>query len=320
MLRRDIHSSEVMVMKRYLAPVGWAVGMGLLILDGQTAVSGASDGIELCIHTLIPSLFPFFLMSAMLTGSLPGGGLLAAGILGGYPVGAGNTARAFRDGMLTPAEAARMAVLCNCAGPSFIFGVTAPVLGGLRAGVMLWCVYLSSVLALRAVLPGIAPICGTSRTVRLQQALWESIRAMAGVCGWVIMFRVVMAVLDRWVLWLLPDWGRAAVYGILELSNACLALEAVEPGLRFVLAAGFIGFGGLCVCLQTAHVAQGISLKLYFPGKLFQAAVCMLLASLVMPGSVEPAVQVIFLAAAVFFGWILRKCEKRCGNPRQVVV
>ena len=297
-------------MKRYLAPVGWALGMLVLILDGKTALTGAAEGVALCLGTLIPSLFPFFVLSAMLTSTLPRGGLLLAGILGGYPVGAGNAARAYRGGQISRDDAEVMAVVCNCAGPSFLFGVAAPVLQVPGAGFALWGVYLLSVLALWVVLPKGKPVSAETKPISLQQAVRDALGAMAGVCGWVVLFRVVLAVLDRWVLWLLPDWGRVIVYGVLELTNGCLALEQVEPGLRFVLAAGMVSFGGLCVMLQTASVTRGLSLGLYFPGKMFQCAVSMLLASLLTPGTVPVIMQGIFIAAALAFGLILRKRKK----------
>lgn len=313
---RHIDSSEVMAVKRYLAAAGGALGMLVLILDGRTAMAGAAEGVELCIRTLIPGLFPFFFLSAVLTGSLSGGGLLMTGILGGYPVGAANAARAYRAGHLTKSEAERQMVLCNCAGPSFLFGVVTPVLGELWMGFALWGIYLTSVLALWAIFPKCAPVPGVRRPVRVQQTMADSIRAMAGVCGWVIFFRVWTAVLDRWVLWLLPQWGQAVVYGLLELSGGCLSLAEIDAPLRTVLAAGFLGFGGLCVLLQTASVADGLSLRLYFPGKLFQGVLCMLLASFLSPGSMSPASQAVLAAAAVLLGFLLRKSENRCGNRK----
>ena len=49
-----------------------ASGILLLILDGKTAISGASEGLQLCIRSVIPSLFPFFVLSNLLTGTLLG--------------------------------------------------------------------------------------------------------------------------------------------------------------------------------------------------------------------------------------------------------
>ena len=36
-----------------------AAGMLVLILDAKTALAGAKEGIQLCLYTVIPSLFPF---------------------------------------------------------------------------------------------------------------------------------------------------------------------------------------------------------------------------------------------------------------------
>lgn len=314
-----IDSSEVMGVKRYFAPVGWALGMLVLILDGKTALSGASAGVAVCVRTLIPSLFPFFVLSAMLTSTLPGGGLLAAGILGGYPVGAGNVARAFRAGRLDRERAEVLAVVCNCPGPSFLFGVAAPVLGSPGWGLALWGVYLVSAAALWALLPKGKPVGPAPASVGVQQAVRDSLGAMAGVCGWVVLFRTGLAVLDRWVLWLLPDWGRAAVYGALELTNGCLALSGLEPGLRFVLAAGMVSFGGLCVMVQTAGVARGLSLGLYFPGKVFQCALSMAAASCLVPGAVPAGLWGIFVVTALIFGIGLQKGKKGMEIGGQLV-
>lgn len=306
-------------MKRYLAPTGWALGMLVLILDSKTALSGAAAGMELCIKTLIPGLFPFFVLSAMLSGSLPGG-LILSGILGGYPVGAANVVRAWRTGSLSKSEAERMVVVCNCAGPSFIFGVVGPMLEHIMDPFLLWGVYLLSTGALFPILPMTGRPVRQQRKIRLTEALSGALRAVASVCGWVILLRVLMAVLDRWVLWLLPDPVRTAVYGILELTNGCLALRDIQPGLRFVLAAGMISFGGLCVMLQTQAVADGLTLKYYFPGKLYQCACAMLLASFVKWGAVSPAVQGIFALTALGTGIFLVKSEKRSGNSVPVIV
>lgn len=306
-------------MKRYAAPIGWALGMLVLILDGKTAMAGGAEGISICVKTLIPSLFPFFFLSAMLTGSMPGS-LLLTGILGGYPVGAGNAAAAYRTGRINRRDAQRMVVLCNCAGPSFIFGVIVPIFGDIRLGFGVWGAYLLSIFALWIIFPKSAPVSSTPVPVKPQQALWNSLRAMAGVCGWVILFRVMLSILDRWVLWLFPEWVRIGLYGILELSNGCLALRNLETSLAAVLASGFIAFGGLCVFLQTASVTGGISLKYYFPGKLFQSAVSMLASSFLFPGAISPLVQVFLFLAAMLLGLWLRKIEKRCGKIQRIIV
>ena len=47
-----------------------------LILDSKTALLGAQSGLDLCVRTVIPSLFPFFVISILLTA--PFGGMICA--------------------------------------------------------------------------------------------------------------------------------------------------------------------------------------------------------------------------------------------------
>ena len=306
-------------MKRGVTCAFWGLSMLVLILDSATALAGAAEGVSLCLGTLIPGLFPFFVLSGLLTASLPRGGLLAAGILGGYPVGARSAAQAFRAGQLTGREARRMAVLCNCPGPAFIFGVAGQFFSPGRTA-LLWAVYLTSLAILWLVMPGRLSLSPARKPMSLNDTVSGAVRAMAGVCGWVILMRTVLAVLERWVLWLLPLWARAAVCGILELTNGVLLLRDVEENLRFVLAAGLLGFGGLCVMMQSFGVAGDLKLMGYFPGKLFQGCVCVLLSALATRTPLPPAVG----AGLGILGGLcvvkLRKNENSYGNLRPVGV
>ena len=309
---------EVMDVKRGWTWPIWGLGMLVLILDSPTALAGASEGMTLCLRTLIPGLFPFFVLSGMLTAAMPRGGLVLAGILGGYPVGARNAAETYRNGQLSKEEAEHMAVLCNCPGPAFIFGVAGQFFTPGKT-TLLWGIYLTSVAVLWLILPK-SHRTTTGKTVTLPEAMQSALKAMASVCGWVVLMRTVLAVLDRWVLWMLPGWGQALAAGLLELTNGMVMLGSVEENLRFVLAAGMLGFGGICVALQTMGVTQGLSLKLYFPGKVLQGCICTVLSALVVKMTLPLYIWAIFLALALACGVKLRKNEKSYGNLSPVGV
>lgn len=317
-------------MKRYGIPVGAAFGMLALILDGKTALTGAAEAVELCLWTLVPSLFPFFVLSILLTGSLSVS-LLPAGILGGYPVGAQNVALACKAGRLNRESAQRMIVYCNCAGPSFLFGIIGPLFSQWWVPWLLWLIHLISAFILSAILR--FPIrTGTkesdTQSISLTFAVRKALSAMAGVCAWVILFRILLAFLDRWLLWILPDMLRLTIHGLLELSNGCLELAQVDQdGLRFSIAALFLGFGGCCVTLQTFSVADNVPMNLYFPGKVFQGCFSFLLANMVQFLFLPEQRYLPYpagLLGAFFIGLIclliLRRDEKRCSNPFPVVV
>ena len=314
-----IGCGEVMDVKRGLTCVLCGVGMLVLILDSPTALSGAAKGVELCLRTLIPGLFPFFILSGLLTASLPRGGLAVAGILGGYPVGARNAAQSYRTGQLSKVDAERTAVIFNCPGPAFIFGVAGQLFSPGRTA-MLWAVYLTSTAILWMLLPKAHHSPAVSKSTTLPESMSSALNAMASVCGWVVLMRTLLAVLDRWVLWILPDWSRAVVSGILELTNGMLMLGAVEENLRFVLAAGMLGFGGVCVGLQAMGVAKGLSLKRYFPGKILQCCVCVILSSILVQAQLPWYIWPITASLGLCCVLKLRKIENTYGNLRPVGV
>ena len=314
-----IGSREVMDVKRGSTWALWGLGMLVLILDSPTALAGAASGVEMCLRTLIPGLFPFFVLSGLLTASLPRGGLALAGILGGYPVGAKNAAQAYRTGQISREDAERIAVLWNCPGPAFIFGVAGQLFTPGRT-VMLWGVYLLSVGALWWILPKSRCTAAIGKSISMTEAVHSALGAMASVCGWVVLMRTVLAVLDRWMLWLLPAWGQALVCGMIELTNGMLMLGAVEENLRFVLASWMLGLGGICVAMQTMGVAQGLLLKLYFPGKIFQACVCIILAAVLTKAVFHIYIWAILAMLCIGCTVKLRKIEKSYGNLRPVGV
>ena len=306
-------------MKRGLTCAFCGAGMMVLILDSATALRGASEGVVLCLGTLIPGLFPFFVLSGLLTAALPRGGLAAAGILGGYPVGARSAAQVYHAGQVSRADAQRLAVLFNCPGPAFIFGVAGQLFPP-RLAAALWAVYLSSTGILWLILPRSGRCTVPAPAFSLPQAMRGAVTSMASVCGWVVLMRTMLAVLDRWVLWLLPPWGQALTAGMLELTNGMLLLQAVEENLRFILAAGMLGFGGVCVMMQSMGVAQDLTLKLYFPGKLLQGCLCTAGAALVLRYPLSPWIWAALGSLAACCAVKLRKSENSYGNLRTVGV
>jgi hypothetical protein len=173
---------------------------------------------------------------------------------------------------------------CSNAGPAFIFGMGGCIFQRTEILWVLWAIHILSALIVGAVLPAkskckCAPVI--SKTITITHALEKSLRTLASVCGWIIIFRVVVAFLSRWCLWLTGDTEQTLVTGLLELSNGCCALLNIpSDSARFVLCATFLGFGGVCVLMQTCSVTDGLGLGMYFPGKVMQATLSLLISGL----------------------------------------
>ena len=307
-------------------------GMILLILDSKTALAGAREGIDLCIRTVIPSLFPFFVLSSVLNRALMGTSLkwlrpvgalcglpegaepiLIPAFLGGYPVGAQSVTAAWKAGQLSRQDAQRMLAFCSNAGPSFLFGMVAAMFPEGKIPWLLWLIHIAGALLTAVMLPGRSAdrvTLNDGHREDLTDTLRGSIFVMACVCGWVVLFRILIVFLDRWVLWLLPMNLRVAVVGVLELSNGCCDLWRIpDLRVRIMLASLMLSCGGLCVLMQTRSVTQGLSLRYYLLGKLIQTAVCMLLWDMLLYR------RWLYAPILAFFALILRKTENRAGIP-----
>lgn len=282
-----------MNLKKTLPITGAFLGILILILDGKTALLGAQMGIELCLKTAIPALFPFFVLSILLTNALmdanfpllstlckvlgiPKGceAVLITGLLGGYPAGAQSVAQLYKNRYLSKTTAERLLSFCNNAGPSFLFGIIGPMFSEMKMVWVLWMVHICGAVFAAAItrLPcneknGMSQHAASS----LSESVQGAIHAMASVCAWIVLFRVLITFLDRWFLWLLPIPVKIALAGLLELSNGCVALSQIEnTKLRFLLCSAMLGAGGLCVTMQTSSVTEGLSLKYYLLGKAAQ--------------------------------------------------
>lgn len=289
--------------KKYTISLLALMGMIILILDTKTALCGASDGIELCLRTVIPSLFPLCMLSTLLTStpigtSFPpmrilcrllhtsptGASIFLSGILGGYPMGAQGIATACREGRLDQNEGRRLLAFCNNAGPAFLFGIGAKLFDGTKLCFLAWGIQLISAIIVAAMTPGRETkqqIVAKFSSISISSAMSKSIKTMAMVCGWVILFRVLIHYLAVWILWWVSDSIQILIFGLLEISNGCIFLSNLQSQAhRFLLFTTFLSFGGLCVTMQTYSVVSDCNLNFrhYLMGKITQTAITFLLA------------------------------------------
>ena len=304
----SIHFSEVRSLKRtnWVAVLCGSIGMIILILDGKTAVSGITAGLDICMRTLIPSLFPFFVLSTLVTGNLIGktsffGSVLSGlcrmpqgteslflvGILGGYPLGAKNIADSYHSGQINQNDAVRMASFCNNAGPAFIFGILGPLFPDQSWVWALWVIQVISGVLTGCILSGSS---GTSvkmnqrYSVTITTALSGGVRSMALVSGWVILFRMVLEFLNRWFLWLIPIQSQVLFTGFLELANGCLNLRQISgDSVRFLMSSVMLSMGGICVWMQTKSVFPELNMIHYLKGRAIHCINSLLLSIAAIP-------------------------------------
>ncbi len=222
-----------MVRTKYARDLVLGVALALTTLGfvvfPKACVESARTGLELCGNVIIPSLFPFFVLSSLvvdlgLAGYLGralegvmrplfrvGGSCasaLALGFVGGYPVGARTAISLYQQGMCTRTEAQRMLAFCNNSGPAFVLGVVgAGVFADSKVGVLL---YLSHMLASCIVgvvfrfygpresgsEPRPRPTFQAKRfTAAFTQAVTGAMGSTINICAFVIFFTVILRLL-----------------------------------------------------------------------------------------------------------------------------
>ena len=251
-------------------------GAALLFFPDVSATA-AREGVTLCLQTVLPSLFPFFVLSSLLVQSdVPwllsramagvmyplfgvsgaGASALILGLLGGYPVGARTVA---------------LLAFCNNSGPGFFLGVCGTaVFGSARAGMYLYLIHVGAALVTGILLRrdlGLPRRKAVSRqrapfdlAAALPAAVQSSFAAVGSVSAFVIFFMVLLRLLSLVpALAALPPLPRAALFAFVEMTNGVNALPATRTG--FVLCAAIMNWGGLSVQAQTCAMLAGSALS-----------------------------------------------------------
>lgn len=268
-----------------LPALALAAAFAALLRFPQEVSAAVTEGLRLSVSVLIPSLFPFFicvnLTSALgLTGVLArvfapvmrrmfhvsGAGCTAVlcGAAGGYPSGAQCVAALYREGQLSRAEAEYLLLFCNNAGPAFLFGAVGTVLGiGMTGCLLLWAIHLLSALAVglmsrpkEAPSAALPPVQRANASGAVVEAVRSAGQAVLQITMFVAAFSVLARLLTMAAAHILPDGVCTVLTGMLELSGGIAALANLPIALRWklALASFFLGFGGLCVWMQTQAV------------------------------------------------------------------
>lgn len=211
------------------------LGLGLLCATlalmfwPQEAMEAAREGLMLCYNVILPSLFPFFVLSALVVDlglagyigraleglmrplfRVPGAcaSAFALGFVGGYPVGARTALSLYEKGMCTKTEAERLLAFCNNSGPAFILGVVgAGVFASSRVGLLLYLAHAAASVCVGLLFRfygrerggrerRASPTFGAERiTAAFTGAVKNSFLSTLNICAFVVFFTVVIKLL-----------------------------------------------------------------------------------------------------------------------------
>ncbi len=290
--------------------------LALLLRNSEIAVRYISDGLSLCAKTLIPSLFPFLVISELLVSggairplenllarpfrsflgiSGESGCALLLGFLCGFPLGTKTAASLYRQGRISLEELQHLIIFCNVPSLAFlVFAVGDSLLGSRSLGVELYVITLLSSLLIGVLsnrlfqksTPRSAPPCSSSVSeprsplTVFTEAVGNSATAMIRICAFVLFFSALVGVLERILTPVsLSQETTALIFGIFELTGGVARAAACAPVVAPYLCAALAGWSGLSVHFQIMSLCDGIPLSFssYFLAKLGHGALNVLL-------------------------------------------
>ena len=257
-------------------PLCFAAAFGVLVIfRARASLDGMRAGLEMCASVVIPSLFPFMVISSFASRvgvsrkiyavadgvmrrvfHLPGDAVTAVvfGLLGGFPVGCSAVAQLYKDGRITQEQAQRLTLFCINAGPGFtVTAVGTVMLGSTKAGLILFAALCLSSVIIGFFLRFTAPVPEKKQNYSLLQtsvlsafvdATEHGAKSMLRICAWVSLFFCIFSIVGDMGL---NKTVQTVIMCVAETTSGCKA--AAETGNIFIVAAT-LGWSGFCVVCQ----------------------------------------------------------------------
>lgn len=271
-----------------------AIVLFLLFIYSDQAVENMKKGLSICADVLIPTLFPYMVISELLVRSDLGTyaarifgkpmqktfgvsgacvGALLLGILCGFPVGAKTAASLYEKGDITKHDAEALMTFCNYpSAPFMIFAVGESLLGSRNIGIFLYLTVLCTGLiygALRhaftrkkhakVLIEKTARFLGESTSfIKIFTASVTSAAcSVIAVCAYVAFFTCTVGTLAAMLGGSDSSPIKALLFSFFELTTGAAACAALDsPSRSVVLCAAAAGWSGLSVFLQIYSLSR----------------------------------------------------------------
>lgn len=268
----------------------------LLVLYPNICINGAARGLLLWFNTVLPTLFPFFLVTKLILSlnliprRLSGFYPVMTGLIAGYPTGAATIAQLIKSGQINITQGQILMIISNNASPGFLIGIAGCICGNIPAGQ--YYIWFSTILssAIITLLYGMkymgrnagalnkknngteeTNICygkknNTTFLGTLEDTMFECFRLLVLIGGYIIIFSIFADFSNLVVSGFLPN---SIIAGTFEITTGITLIMSDTGTLPVIIkgtaAAALCGFGGISALLQTSGVIRdsGLSLSKY---------------------------------------------------------
>lgn len=271
----------------------------LLITKPSVAALGIKNGIRLLVTSIIPSLFPFLVLSSYIAvtdsfsllskffkritqsvfkinqnGFIP----IVLGLLGGYPVGAKVTADLYKSNQLTKNEAERLMYFTINSGPAFTISyVGVALLNNYYSGLILYASTILTSLTLGFLCRFLSdkktiesPVKETkNKEFHFVSSVFSGTNALINICAWVLIFSCFTAFINDLNL---NSNLSLFISSLLEVTNGCNECVGKVSLPVFSAILGFGGFSVICQVLPYLN-ACNVPIKSFLASRVLNSAI-----------------------------------------------
>lgn len=273
---------------------------GTMLIFSEKIKSGIYNGLVLCATNIIPTLFPFFILSDLWTAEfeIKQDGLLSrffeklfgingaasvaflSGIICGFPIGVKTATELYDKKIISKNELIHLCGFSNNPSAAFIIsGVGAACLGNIYMGIFLFVSTLLSSVTVGILFRKKSQIISNSSVISRQNFDFVSSVKNAGlnsiaVSSYIILFSGVISLIS----YVINNTAITAVISTFFEVGTSISLitgcEAINNNIKLVLIAFALGFSGFSVHLQAfSFMPTELSRKKYLFMKLCQAVI-----------------------------------------------
>ena len=289
------------------------IALALTFVYSDAAISAMSEGMRLCVSTLIPSLFPVMVLSELLVrsgaaellGKLFGAPISrlfgisregsVAWILGtlcGFPIGMKCALSLYERGKISRAELEHLSTFCNMPSSAFLIGaVGASLFGSKDFGIILYVSHAASCVIVgfagkfyfsgkkKEYFWGDGSLCESRKgcAASFVGSVTSSAMGMLFICAFVLFFSSVTGILRVLIEEIsLSEQVSALIFGFFEMTGGVVAASELELGAAIPVVAAVTGWSGLSVHFQLIGIcgSHKPSFRPYFLAKIASALIC----------------------------------------------
>lgn len=273
-----------------------------LIAFSSSNIVAVQSSIDVCLNSIFPSLFPFLIVSELLSYTsiisflsaklekimkplfkVPGIGAypFILGFISGYPVGAKIVSSLREDNQISKVDGERLLIFTNNAGPLFIIGTIGfsiylnSTIGFLLLGVHIFSSVFTGIIFshfykfdYRSAYSTIRPeLSFSSLGEIIGLCIKKAFYTLSTVCGFIILFSLIISMINSSGILSFIDnvWIKYIILGLLEVTNGIKLISTISSSTLFfhlIITSFLLGTGGVSVLLQVWSIISKTDLSI----------------------------------------------------------